>query len=65
MIISNDASSYALGAVLLQESRPIAYSTKVLTPFQKCSPRIEKEVLAIRHSSEKFHDYICGKSDVI
>ena len=65
VVVSVDASSHAIGAVLLQEGRPIAYSTKALTPTQKRYPQIEKEALAIRHGCKKFHDYIYGKSVVI
>ena len=65
VVVSVDASSHAIGAVLLQEGRPIAYSTKALTPTQKRYQQIEKEALAIRHGCKKFHDYIYGKSVVI
>lgn len=64
VILSVDASSKALGAVLLQEDQPVAYATKALTDSQTYLPQIEneKEALAVQFACSKFHDYIYGKS---
>lgn len=59
--LSVDASSKALGAVLLQDQQPVAYATRALTDSQTFLPQIEKEALAVRFACEKFHDYIYGK----
>lgn len=58
--IQCDASSYALGAALLQEGRPIAYTSRSLNPSEKKWAQIEKETLAIVHACKKFHHYIFG-----
>ena len=55
VILSVDASSHALGAVLLQDGHPIAYASKALTPSEKNYPQIEKEATAIRFACRKFH----------
>lgn len=60
-----DASSIAIGAVLTQNDRPIAYATKSLTNAQKAYPQIEKEALAIKFGCSKFHQYIYGKRLII
>lgn len=57
-VLSVDCSSYAMGAVLLQNGRPVAYASKALSPTQKRYPQIEKEGLAIRFRSQKFHSYL-------
>ena len=64
-VVSVDSSSYGVGAVLLQEGKPIAYASKSLTKSQKNYPQIEKEMLAICFGCERFHQYIYGKAVVV
>ena len=59
--IQADASQYGLGAVLLQEGRPIAYASRSLTQTEQNYAQIEKELYAIVFACEKFHQYIYGK----
>ena len=56
-----DASSTGLGAVLLQEGRPIAYASRALTDTEKRYAQIEKEMLSIVFACKRFHCYIFGK----
>ena len=63
--IQCDASSYGLGGVLLQDGRPIAYTSRALTPTEKRYAQLEKEMLAIVHSCKKFHYYIFGKPTTV
>ena len=62
VVIQCDASSYALGGVLLQEGRPVAYTSRALTETESRYAQIEKEMLAIVHSCRKFHHYVFGKT---
>ena len=62
--IQCDASSYALGGALLQEGRPVAYTSRALTPTEQRYSQLEKEMLAIVHSAKKFHHYVFGRPDV-
>ena len=59
-----DASSYGLGAVLMQKSqsewRPVAYASRSMTETEKRYAQIEKEALATTWASEKFATYILG-----
>jgi len=58
--LSVDSSSHAVGAVLMQESQPVAYSSKSLNKAQLGYSQIEKEALAISLAFKKFHEYIWG-----
>lgn len=65
VVLSVDSSSTGLGAVLLQNSFPIAYASKALTDNQKSWAQIEKELLAIVYGCRKFHQYIYGRHVVV
>ena len=51
-----------MGAVLLQEGRPIAYASRKLRVSELNWALIEKEMLAIVLSTQKFREYILGKT---
>ncbi|XP_064470230.1 uncharacterized protein K02A2.6-like [Ornithodoros turicata] len=64
-ILSADASSYGLGAVLMQRQedkslRVVAYASKSLTEAEGGYSQIEKEALAVTWACEKFKDYVVG-----
>ena len=64
-IVSSDASSYGLGAVLLQrqpegELKPVAYISRSMSTTEQRYAQIEKEALAITWSCERFTDYLIG-----
>ena len=63
--ISADASSFGLGAVLLQQFdtgwRPVAYASRTMSKTETRYAQIEKEALAVTWACEKFSDYILGR----
>ena len=61
MTIQCDASNYGTGGILLQEGKPIAFTSRALTFSEQNYTVIEKECLAICRATEKFHHYIIGK----
>jgi hypothetical protein len=47
VLLSVDASSKGLGAVLIQDEKPVVYDSGALTETQQRYSQIEKETLAI------------------
>ena len=56
-----DASQSGLGAVLLQNGRPISFMSKALTNTQSRYSNIEREILGMVTGVEHFHQYLFGR----
>ena len=56
-----DKSQVGLGAVLLQNGRPVAFASRTLTSAETRYAQIEKELLAIVFACEHFYLYVYGR----
>ena len=59
-VLQTDASSKGLGACLLQNEKPVYFTSKALTETQKGYVAIELESLAVAWAMEKFHHLLYG-----
>ena len=64
-VVSADASSFGLGAVLLQrqpegQMKSVAYISRSITPTEQRYAQTEKEALALTWAYERFSDYLIG-----
>ena len=64
VVIQYDASDSGLGAALLQNGLPVAYSSRALTSAETNYAQIEKELLAIVFACEKFDQHVYGRDKV-
>ena len=60
--IQCDASLKRLGAVLLQELKPVMYVSRALTETEKRYSNIERELLAIVFALERLNHYTLGRT---
>lgn len=60
IIIQCDSSKDGLGACLIQNGQPISFISRSLTKTEKNYAQIEKELLAIVFSFEKYHNFVYG-----
>ena len=61
-MIQCDASKKGLSAVLLQESKPVMYVSRVLTETEQRYSNIERELLAIVFALERLNHYTFGRT---
>ena len=64
-LVECDASSYGIGAVLIQASRPIAFHSQALKGKSIHLSTYEKELLALAKAVKKWRPYLLGKPFVI
>ena len=62
MTIQVDGSQVDLGAVLLQNHKPISFASKALTEIECCYTNIERKMLAVVFGAERFRTYVYGRS---
>ncbi len=62
--IHSDVSDFAIGGVLVQEGRPVAFESKKLSEMERRWPTHEKEMWAVIHCLKTWGHYI-GSKDVV
>jgi hypothetical protein len=62
--IHSDASDFAIGGVLVQEGRPVAFESKKLSETEQRWPTHEKEMWAVINCLKTWGHYI-GSKDVV
>ena len=59
--LQTNASKKGLGAVILQNSKPVMFASRALTGAEKNYQNLERECLAMIWGMEKFHYFLYGK----
>ena len=61
-VVETDASSTAIGAILLQDGRLIAFESKKLNRARQNYSSYERELFAIVHALKQWRHYLYGAS---
>ena len=61
LTVQCDASDKRFGAALMQNGQPVAFASRALTDPETCYAQIEKEMLAVVFTLQKFDQYVYGR----
>ena len=60
VVLQVDSRKDGIGAVLLQDGRPVEYASRSLTVSERNWAQIEKEALSVLYGLERFDQYTYG-----
>ena len=60
VVLQVDSRKDGIGAVLLQDGRPVEYASRLLTVSERNWAQIEKEALSVLYGLERFDQYTYG-----
>ena len=64
-ILETDACAYGIGAMLMQEGRPISYFSKTIGPTAAALSTYDKEAMAIIEALKHWKHYFAASSLII
>ena len=64
-VIETNASLKGLGAVPIQDGKPVRFLSKALTPAEANYSNIERELLAVLFACKKLHTYTFGRKTTV
>ena len=63
--IQSDTFKKGLGAVLIQDDKPVIYASRALTETEQSYSNIERELLSVIFALERFHHYVYGYTAMV
>ncbi|CAC5375560.1 unnamed protein product [Mytilus coruscus] len=65
VVLQADSSKSGLGAVLLQEGKPVEFASRALKPSECNWAQIEKEAVSMLYGLERFDQYTYGRKVIV